>query len=227
MKRIMVAVVLALLLHAFLFYMKPEWQGGIRTINEKPPAVTISMSYQKPVVPPIVQKAPAQLKTKEIIRTVKKVKKTVATKIQTPAIAPVKEAEIKKEELVVEGGDATGTNIPMASGGSGEVSGNISSDNEEGGSEVIYEAEPLYKMNPEPPYPRMAKKRGYQGTVLLSVLVTKEGRVENLWVFESSGYNILDNAALEAVKDWLFEPGKQGYKPVDMWVQVPVRFEIK
>jgi protein TonB len=42
----------------------------------------------------------------------------------------------------------------------------------------------------------MARKRGYQGTVILSVLVNREGRVDNLWVFESSGYNILDNAAL-------------------------------
>ena len=84
---------------------------------------------------------------------------------------PVKEAEIIKEELVVEGGDTTGTNIPMATKGSGDVSGDISSDNEESGSEVIYEAEPLYKMNPEPPYPKMARKRGYQGTVILSVLV--------------------------------------------------------
>jgi hypothetical protein len=33
--------------------------------------------------------------------------------------------------------------------------------------EEIFEAEPLYRVNPEPPYPKMARKRGYQGKVLL------------------------------------------------------------
>ena len=88
-------------------------------------------------------------------------------------------------------------------------------------------AVPLYKVNPPPRYPAAARRRGQQGTVVLSVHVDEHGRVSNLWLFESSGHISLDTAALQAVKDWIFEPGMQGGSTVAMWVNVPVRFELK
>jgi protein TonB len=88
-------------------------------------------------------------------------------------------------------------------------------------------AVPLYKLNPPPRYPAAARRRSQQGTVVLSVHVDEHGRVSNLWLFESSGYQALDNAAVQAVKDWTFEPGMQGGRNVAMWVTVPVRFELK
>jgi protein TonB len=63
--------------------------------------------------------------------------------------------------------------------------------------------------------------------VVLSVLVDERGLVKNLWVFESSGYRLLDNAAIETVSEWLFEPGRKGDQKVEMWVQVPVQFELE
>jgi len=42
---------------------------------------------------------------------------------------------------------------------------------------VVIEAVPLYKVNPPPEYPRLARKRGYQGTVVLDVLVDQNGKV--------------------------------------------------
>ena len=42
----------------------------------------------------------------------------------------------------------------------------------------VHEATPLYRQNPVPEYPLIARKRGYQGTVVLEVLVTREGKVE-------------------------------------------------
>jgi protein TonB len=92
---------------------------------------------------------------------------------------------------------------------------------------MVREAFPLYKVNTPPRYPRSAIRRGQQGTVVLSVHVDAQGRVGNLWVFESSGYRVLDSAALEAVKKWSFEPGRRGKTPVAMWVNVPVRFELQ
>ncbi|RPJ14559.1 MAG: hypothetical protein EHM30_10085, partial [Desulfobacteraceae bacterium] len=49
-------------------------------------------------------------------------------------------------------------------------------------SGIMKEAVPLYKENPAPGYPALAKKRGYEGTVILEVLVTKEGRAGNVGV---------------------------------------------
>ena len=88
-------------------------------------------------------------------------------------------------------------------------------------------ASPAYAENPIPVYPRVARKRGYQGVVLLKVLVSREGRVEDLLVLTSSGYDLLDRSALKAVGKWRFEPGNIDGKLVTMWVKVPVKFELK
>lgn len=95
------------------------------------------------------------------------------------------------------------------------------------GGPDLTEARPLYRQNPPPDYPRLARRRGYQGTVLLDVLVDKTGRARDVKVDESCGHGSLDRAAKKAVKGWRFEPGRRGDDPVDMRVKVPVRFELK
>jgi protein TonB len=92
---------------------------------------------------------------------------------------------------------------------------------------VVNEAVPLYKENPEPVYPLRAKKRGCEGTVILEVLVTKDGNAGKVGVFKSSGYSLLDEAAVSSVEKWRFEPGKRGDKKVDMPVKIPVRFQLE
>jgi protein TonB len=87
-------------------------------------------------------------------------------------------------------------------------------------------ARPAYRDNPRPEYPRLAKRRGYEGRVLLEVLVAGSGKVEDLRILESSGYDVLDRSAMKSVEGWLFEPGSIGGRKVDMWVRVPVRFEL-
>lgn len=94
-------------------------------------------------------------------------------------------------------------------------------------AQVLREARPMYRTNPSPHYPRLARKRGYEGTVVLEVLVDPNGRVKNLQVFKSGGYPILDKAAADSVKDWLFEPGMRGDEKVEMWVKIPIRFQLK
>jgi len=91
----------------------------------------------------------------------------------------------------------------------------------------VREATPLYRQNPVPDYPLLCRKRGYQGTVIIDVLVSQEGKVSDLRLATSSGYTILDQAALRSVKTWLFHPGTRGEEKVDMWVKVPVRFQLE
>ena len=93
--------------------------------------------------------------------------------------------------------------------------------------QVVREATPLYRVNRPPPYPSLARRQGYAGTVTLEVLVDRRGRVSDLRVFSSSGYTLLDKAALAAVKNYLFEPGRRGDESVDMWVRVPIRFVLE
>lgn len=87
-------------------------------------------------------------------------------------------------------------------------------------------AEPHYQKNDRPIYPRLARLKGYEGTVLLGVEVGADGRVGALVVKESSNYPILDEAALKAVRKWLFSPAKRGGRPVASHVLVPIRFKL-
>ena len=66
-----------------------------------------------------------------------------------------------------------------------------------------------------------------EGTVILKVLVSREGRVLNIEIARSSGYELLDRAANDAVKSWRFVPARRGDSPIDEWVQVPVAFQLK
>lgn len=94
------------------------------------------------------------------------------------------------------------------------------------GGSGLQEVRPLYRVNPPPKYPRVARRRGNQGTVVVEVLVDESGRVGDLRMIKSSGYNNLDKAAITAVKKWTFEPGSKNGRRVAMWVRVPVRFQL-
>ena len=88
-------------------------------------------------------------------------------------------------------------------------------------------AMPRYKKNPPPQFPEMARRRGYEGEVLLAVLVSVNGTVASVKVKESSGHSILDRAAVQAVAAWEFEPARRMGSPVPLWVDIPVRFVLK
>jgi len=88
-------------------------------------------------------------------------------------------------------------------------------------------AYPNYSLNPKPKYPRAARKRGYEGEVKLKVLVLENGKVGKIEVIRPSGYEILDASALEAVKSWVFVPGRENGKEISSWVTVPITFQLK
>ena len=56
-----------------------------------------------------------------------------------------------------------------------------------------------------PVYPRYAKKNNYEGVVRVSLTVNRSGRGENIKVLKSSGYSVLDKAAVKAVKKAVFK----------------------
>jgi protein TonB len=67
-----------------------------------------------------------------------------------------------------------------------------------------------YLDNPAPAYPATSKRLGEDGTVVLRVRVTPEGRPDTVTVERSSGFARLDRAALDAVRQWKFVPARQG-----------------
>lgn len=91
---------------------------------------------------------------------------------------------------------------------------------------VLPSSDADYLNNPAPAYPRMSRRMGEQGTVLLRVFINTEGRAEKAEIRTSSGYSRLDEAALETVKRWRYLPGKRAGVPEAMWFNVPIRFVL-
>ncbi len=83
-----------------------------------------------------------------------------------------------------------------------------------------------YLNNPSPSYPMEAKRRNIQGKVLVKVLVKTDGNPEAVDIARSSGNSSLDEAAIDAVRNWHFVPARQGNKSVQANVIVPVEFKI-
>jgi protein TonB len=81
--------------------------------------------------------------------------------------------------------------------------------------------------NPAPPYPPAARLRGQYGRVVLRVEVSPSGDAERVQVAESSGYDVLDRAAADAVKQWRFIPARRNGSAVAAMVHVPVRFALQ
>lgn len=96
---------------------------------------------------------------------------------------------------------------------------------------VIKDSEPVYKAsylnNQSPAYPLAARRMGLQGRVVLQVEVLADGRCGGIAIQTSSGYAMLDNAALEAVKSWHFVPARQAGNAIDKWFIIPVQFSLK
>ena len=78
----------------------------------------------------------------------------------------------------------------------------------------------------EPTYPVRAVVERLEGTVVLRVHVTSEGRVSAVEVFSSSGHAVLDAAAVRAVRNWQFTPAHRAGHPVSATVRLPVRFVL-
>ena len=79
----------------------------------------------------------------------------------------------------------------------------------------------------KPRYPESARRQGVEGIVLLKMRITEQGRVEDVQVERSAGHSDLDQAAMEAVKHWHFEPARRAGEAVAVWVIIPVEFKIQ
>jgi TonB family protein len=79
--------------------------------------------------------------------------------------------------------------------------------------------------DPEPEYSDEARKQKYQGMVLLQVVVGEDGRARDVRVAQSVGLG-LDEKALEAVRQWRFEPGRLDGRAVAVVVNIQVNFRL-
>lgn len=239
MKRLLVAAALACALHALLLAAKVDWTKG-KALSTNPP-LRIALSHKapevrEPLLPPSIAPpdktpgppAPQALKEprkklpqktheqKDLRGTagtagIPKEKPLAGEKADTApsadALAPSQPASAEPKTSPIPGSFPLIPNPPVQSAPSRQ-------------------AVPLYLKNPPPEYPAAARRRGHEGTVTMEVLVDREGSVQDIHLSSSSGHDMLDRAAMQAVRRWIFEPATQGEEKVEMWVKVPLTFRL-
>jgi TonB family protein len=104
---------------------------------------------------------------------------------------------------------------------------NIKKDKPKENSYIPTTTEVKLKGDKTPPhYPNRALKLGQEGKVLVEVLLDKDGKQIKQEVINSSGYVLLDKAALEAIKKWSFLPHKLQGENSKAFIQIPIEFKI-
>ena len=81
---------------------------------------------------------------------------------------------------------------------------------------------------PPPPSPAMSRRLGESGRVVVRVLIGPDGRAREAHIQKSSGFERLDQVALETARDrWRYVPGTRGGVPEAMWFNVPLNFVLE
>lgn len=81
--------------------------------------------------------------------------------------------------------------------------------------------------NPEPRYPVLARRMGLEGQVVLRVRVTADGQLRSVEVMTGSGHDLLDQAALDAVREWRFQVRGLADGAQLEALEVPIRFALQ
>lgn len=228
-KPLFLPAIISIFIHIFIIYSTSFFLNKKQIKKEfSNKSIMVTMSYkqlEKKIIDKPFQKTKPQ-KTKPMFKNKKQIKPII------PNLEPAKQKKIKK---------TLQTNIFKPVNKKKRISKKLNNSNAlstivnttkhknktPSKNENITNALPLYKANPKPEYPKKARKRGYQGIVELMVNVSKKGEVLNLWIYKSSQYSLLDKKAVDTVRNWRFEPARSNGTPVDIWVKIPIKFELK
>ncbi len=246
MRRLLLAAGMAVALHGLLLLSEGSWlcpQGPPKTAS--PRAVTIRLVGSTPASASSDTESPMPSKPQPRSFEGKRPRAVFSSPLPRPAKnhahkpsatphAPAS-GSVPAKMPRIPGDRVEGLQDPSLQSGGGTNAPTASVSKEAGKpalkksepSPPLVEAVPVHRENPPPSYPRLARRRGYEGTVVLEVLVTEDGRVGALDVARSSGHGMLDKAAVHAVKGWRFKPGRKGDRPVSMRVHIPVRFRLQ
>lgn len=95
-------------------------------------------------------------------------------------------------------------------------------------SPIVWEGKPRFRLPPKSPvYPSRAIEHGQQGEALVRVRLEPDGSAAEIVLWRGSGFELLDRAALAAVRSWHFLPAMRGGRAVAAWVEIPVRFHLR
>ena len=143
-----------------------------------------------------------------------------------PSIATETRSETSSDEPSARY-DIGGNDDRVSSGANGSAEIGIGSGHGSKGEGTVESlSQARYRETPKPNYPESARRKGREGTVLLRVLVDDKGRAKSVEINKSSGDDMLDRAAREAIERWRFIPARYGEEAVESWIRIPVDFRL-
>lgn len=203
-------------------------------------AVNLSIAMQASQAPassasepePVKDIAPPKpVKTKAVESTPADSKPVVTTKPKTAATAAEKPTASSKpvaEAVTKQINDTAPVKESDPDNSSKEIAHNQSQESAKQGvtQQSVELSQPTFASPPaQPHYPKKARKRGLQGTATIEVIFNQVGEQLSLTLIDSSGYRLLDKAALNAVEKWQFSaPSPQ--TAYAYTVRVPVKFQL-
>ncbi len=222
---LLVAIVLhGIVLFGFLSY---PTQPSEPLIKEMP--ITVSLLTEVPEAPivenqPQVQETPALKEVKPKTKPIQQLNKVINVPTPQPVVSDTPVASPVPAEVVNSASEPTDKSAiteakaaPSAVNQAPKVSEDVVEPPKFGVA---------YLNNPKPNYPAISRRAGEEGRVLFRVLVNANGEPESVEVSTSSGFERLDSAALEAVKQWRFVPAKRNNQTISAYVTVPISFKL-
>lgn len=145
-----------------------------------------------------------------------------------PTAVPAKMSAATSGRTARRGSHAAGaTTGPARGSGNGRESTGLAGSGPGSGGGGPGFVPPQFRLRYKPPYPEKARTHQLEGTVLLLVSLDARGRVTAVALQQTCGHEILDQAAIKAVRSWLFEPARQNGTTLAAQVVVPIRFKFE
>jgi periplasmic protein TonB len=216
MRGLILTLVLSLHLWAAIWMLQPA-----EAFTQAQPMIMevslIAAPSQQAAAAPIVQPKPEEPKKQPDKKPIKKKKPVTHKQIELPKPLAMADEMLPAPSKVESFSESAATSAAA------KVSSKVTTDTA-AFTEANFNAN--YGTNPKPKYPGIATSRGWEGIVRLLVRVSAEGLSEEVTVQHSSGYDVLDESAIEAVEKWKFIPAKRGDTQVPSSVIVPINFVL-
>ena len=185
-----------------------------------PPVFQVSLErLPPPRLPPALE--PESTDAPEVVNTPPRKTRPVPILVETPTTNPVPpDTQVKQYERgdeLLEGDPGPRSPAGAVVGGTGDAGGSV--------QEIPPGKVKLNKMKP-PVYPPRCLRMGTEGLVKVRVLVGEDGVPQEISLAKSSGESLLDEAAMDAVREWIFEPAMRNGLPARAWAVVPIEFKI-
>lgn len=141
---------------------------------------------------------------------------------ETPSVATNEQRAGLVDGLVIDIDGGPGDGALAGSFGMGEVPDLLPKKTDF----IKVEIQPELIHSPQPVYPRLSMTIGDEGTVVIQALISKTGDVLDVAVAKSSGFGLLDDAAVKASWKYKFRPAIQNRVPIAVWVTYKVTFKL-